>query len=146
MPPHVPHATCNALIRRSIDLRSLYTHAAATCEPGLRLVLEDNAHTLGQLIGDLQAQLGDGGGHPRLRESWLGVMHRHMMAALVRAASRREAAWLRALMHQERNLLQAFEQAIAAAPPGAALALRRQLPRLRGIHLDMHNLAGAPRC
>lgn len=146
MPPHVSPATCNALIRRSLDLRSLYAHAAAACEPGLRLVLADNAHTLGQLVGDLQAQLAAAGARPRAGESWQGVVHRHLVAALVRAASRREAAWLRALMHQERRLLQAFEEAIAAAPAGTALALRRQLPRLRGIHLDMHNLAGAPRC
>jgi hypothetical protein len=42
-------------------------------------------------------------------------------------------------------LLHAFEQAIAEAPAESALALRRQLPRLHGIHLDMHSLAGSAR-
>jgi hypothetical protein len=31
---------------------------------------------------------------------------------------------------------------VAALPAESALALRRQLPRLTGIHLDMDNLAG----
>jgi hypothetical protein len=46
MPRHLPVSTCNALIRRSIDLRRLYRHAATACEPGLRMVLNDNVHTL----------------------------------------------------------------------------------------------------
>ncbi|NMW25644.1 hypothetical protein HFP05_15145, partial [Rhodanobacter denitrificans] len=54
-------------------------------------------------------------------------------------------AWIRVLAHGESALLHRFEQAIATAPAESALVLRRQLPRLRGIHLDMHSLAGTAR-
>ncbi|MEO8809627.1 MAG: hypothetical protein ABI386_05230 [Rhodanobacter sp.] len=37
---------------------------------------------------------------------------------------------------------EAFEEAIALLPAEPARALCRQLPRLRGIHQDMHCLAG----
>jgi hypothetical protein len=40
----------------------------------------------------------------------------------------------------------AFEQGMQHASPETALVLRRQLPRLQGIHLDMHSLARARRC
>jgi len=43
-------------------------------------------------------------------------------------------------------LLHLFERAtIATAPADVALVLRRQLPRLHGIHLDMHGLGGTAR-
>lgn len=145
MPLHVPPATCKALIRRSIDLRQLYRHAAAACEPGLRLVLDENAHTLDLLVADVQAQLGADAGTPHWRESWRGALRRHAIGWLAHVASRREAAWIHALMHHESALLCTFEKAITATSGESALVLRRQLPRLRGIYLDMHSLAGDPR-
>lgn len=145
MPPHPPQAVCNALIRRSIDLRRLYQHAAAACEPGLRLVLGENVHTLDLLIADLQAQLHTSGGESCERGSWRGVVHRHVTGWLVRTVARRDGAWIHALSHHESALLHSFEQAIAVMPAESALVLRRQLPRLYGIHLDMHSLAGSAR-
>ncbi|HEY8328794.1 MAG TPA: DUF2383 domain-containing protein [Rhodanobacter sp.] len=145
MPRHLPVSTCNALIRRSIDLRRLYRHAATACEPGLRMVLNDNVHTLDLLIADLQAQLRDRGGKPCEHGSWRGAVHRHLAGWLMRTVARRASAWIHALAHDESVLLHCFEQAIAAAPAESALALRRQLPRLHGIHLDMHSLSGTAR-
>jgi uncharacterized protein (TIGR02284 family) len=145
MPRHLPASTCYALIRRSIDLRRLYRHAAKACEPGLRMVLNDNVHTLDLLIADLQAQLHASGDRTCVRGSWRGTVHRHLAGWLVRTAARRDSAWIRVLAHGESALLHRFEQAIAAAPAESAPALRRQLPRLRGIHLDMHSLAGTAR-
>ena len=142
MPLHVPPSTCNALIRRSIDLRRLYRHAAAACEPGLRVVLSENAQTLDLLIADLQAQWRAGGGTPSKHGSLRGAARRHLAGWLAHAGARRDSVWIRALAHHESALLHAFEQAIAAAPPASALSLQRQLPRLRGIHLDMHSLTG----
>ena len=136
---------CNALIRRSIDLQLLYRHAAASCEPGLRMVLGENVHTLGLLIADLQEQLRASGVEPRDHGSWRGVVHRHVTGWLVRAVARRDGAWIHALSHHESALLRAFEQATECMPVESALVLRRQLPRLRGIHLDMHSLAGSAR-
>ena len=145
MPRHVAPSTCNTLIRRSIDLRRLYRHAARACEPGLRVVLNENVQTLDMLIADLQALLRASDGNPSEHGTWRGAAHRHLAGWLVHATSRRDSAWIRALTHHESALLHAFEQAIAAAPAESALALRRQLPRLRGIHLDMHSLAGTAR-
>jgi uncharacterized protein (TIGR02284 family) len=142
MPRHVPSSTYNALLRRSIDLRRLYRHAAAACEPGLRVVLNENAQTLDLLIADLQTQGRAGGGAPSCRGSWRGTARRHLAGWLAHALTRRDQFWILALAHHESVLLQAFEQAIAAAPPAAAQTLQRQLPRLRGIQLDMHSLAG----
>jgi uncharacterized protein (TIGR02284 family) len=141
----LPQSTYNTLIRRSIDLRRLYRHAAASCEPGLRMVLGENAQTLDLLIADLQAQLRACGGKPYEHGSWRGAARRYAAGWLVHTAARRDSAWIRALGHHESALLQAFEQAIAALPAESALVLRRQLPRLRGIHLDMGSLAGSAR-
>lgn len=139
----LPVSTCHALIRSSIDLRQLYRHAATACEPGLRMVLNDNAHTLDLLVADLQAPLAECGARPCRRGSWRGVVHRHLAGWLMRIAARRDHAWIHLLAHHEGMLLRRFEQAIAAAP--AESVLRRQLPRLRGIHLDMHSLGGTAR-
>jgi uncharacterized protein (TIGR02284 family) len=141
----LPQSTYNTLIRRSIDLRRLYRHAAASCEPGLRMVLGENAQTLDLLIADLQIQLRACGGKPYEHGSWRGAARRYAAGWLVHTAGRRDSAWIRALGHHESALLQAFEQAIAALPSESALVLRRQLPRLRGIHLDMGSLAGSAR-
>ncbi|MFC5524486.1 DUF2383 domain-containing protein [Rhodanobacter ginsengisoli] len=143
MPPRTPHGACNALIRRGIDLRLLYRQAASACEPGLRVVLNDNAQTLGLLIAELQAQLRADGGSPKAHGSWHGAIRRRLTGWLVRLASRPDTAWIHALAHQESALLQAFEQTIAALPPGSVPGLCRQLPRLRGIQLDMHSLVGS---
>lgn len=133
----------NALIRSSIDLRRLYAHAAASSEPGLRLVLSDNAQMLELLIGDLQSRLSASGVVFPVRGSWRGTAHRRLAGWLVHAMPRSGTAWIRLLGHQERALLQAFEVAIAHANPSAQRALRRQLPRLHSIHRDMDILAGA---
>ena len=142
MPLHIVPSTCNALIRRSIDLRQLYRRAATACEPGMRMVLNENMQTLDLLIADLQAQLRAHDGKPSEHGTWRGAVRRRLAGWLVHAANSRDSAWIRALAHQESALLHAFEQAIADAPVESALALRRQLPRLRGIHLDMYSLAG----
>lgn len=145
MPPRLHPSSCNALLRQAIDLRRLYRHAAQQCEPGLRVVLNESAQTLDLLIADLQAQRRAEGGTPRRHGSWRGVGRRHLAGWLVSLAARRDSAWVRALAYQEAALLEAFERAIAAAPAPATLALRRQLSRLRDIHLDMDNLGGAAR-
>jgi hypothetical protein len=97
------------------------------------------------LVSDLQVQIEGGDAQPRYRESWRGMMRRHVTGWLAGAAARRDAAWIHALMDSESALLRAFEQAIARASSDGALALRRQMPRLRGIHLDLNSLAGDPR-
>ena len=145
MPLQPPQTICNALIGRSIDLQLLYRHAALRCEPGLRLVLCENVHTLELLIADLQEQLRASGVEPREHGSWHGILQRHVAGWLVRSAARRDAAWVRALSHHESALLHAFEQAIERVPAESVLMLRRQLPRLHGIHLDMHSLVGSAR-
>ena len=145
LPTHAAQAACKALILRSIDLRQWYRHAAAVCEPGLRMVLNDNAQTLDLLIGDLQAQCGADTGKPGNHGSWRGAARRQLASWLVRAAPRRDVAWLRALAHHESALLCAFERAIARLPADSARALCRQLPRLQGIHQDMHSLVGNAR-
>ncbi len=144
MPPRAAHSVCNDLIRRSIDLRRFYRHAAAACEPGLRMVLGENAQTLDLLISDMQAQVQTAGGMARLRGSRLGAVKQQLADLLVRATAHRDQAWLSALAHHESALLHAFEDAVAAST-GPAVVLRRQLPRLRSIHMDMHNLGGIAR-
>ena len=138
-------ASVKSLIRRSIDLSRLYAHAAATSEPGLRVVLRDHAATLDLVIGDLQAQLRGTGLKPSAHGSWRGRTRRQLAAWLMHATSRNGVAWIRLLGHHESALMLAFEQAIVSAPPELALTLRRQLPRLHGIHLDMDSLAGTTR-
>lgn len=142
MPLHASTSPCNALIQRSIDLRRLYRHAAAACEPGLRVVLSENVQTLDLLIADLQEQWRANGGAPHRHGSWRGAARRHL-AGWMAHGSRGDQMWIRALAQHEGALLQAFEQAIAAEPPGSARALQRQLPRLHALHLDMHSLTGA---
>lgn len=130
------------LVRRSIDLRQLYRHAAKACEPGLRLVLGENVQTLALVIGDLQTCLRDMGAKPPLQGSLRGSTHRHLAGWLMQATPRSELAWLRLLAHHETTLLQGFERTLAQAPSISVPMLRRQLLRLRAIELDMHTLAG----
>lgn len=134
---------CNQLIRRGIDLCRLYRHAAlAVGEPGLRAVLEEDAQALAALVADLQYDVELGGGVPRTHGSWRAALRCRLVDGMAHAAARRDNAWIHALVQDESGLLHAFERAIAALPEDSAKVLRRQLPRLRGIHLDMHSLAG----
>jgi uncharacterized protein (TIGR02284 family) len=143
--PQASASIFNALIRRGIDLRSLYRQAATACEPGLRMVLNENAQTLDLLIADLQTQLRSDGENVCVHGSLRGVAYRHVTGWLLHVTDRHDSAWIRALAHRENALLESFERAIAAVPAESALSLRRQLPRLRSIHLDMHSLAGTAR-
>lgn len=144
---HAPHSLYNGLIRRSIDLRGLYRHAAVQAqEPGLRVVLEENASALDLLIADLQAQVRQGGSTPASRGRLGGGARRQLLEWLLPAVPHRDQGWIARLAHSEQALLHAFERSIQQAPAEVALALRRQMPRLQGIHLDMHSLARAPRC
>ncbi len=145
MPLHAQQAACNVLIRRSIDLGQLYRCAAAASEPGMRMVLNDNAHTLDILIADLQAQVRAAGGKPRAHGSWRGAVQRKLGACMAWLASRRDGGWLRLLAHHESDLLHGFERTIAALPTECQRGLVRQLPRLHGIHMDMHSLVGSAR-
>ena len=142
MSASLPQSTYNAMIQRSIDLLQLYRHAASSCEPGMKFVLDENAQTLSSMIADLQAQLRDSGATPKRSGTLRGALRRHLADSLTRIATNRDAAWLRELAEGESKLLHAFEKVIADLPPESALVLRRQLPRLNGIHLDMDNLAG----
>lgn len=134
------------LIRRSIHLHRLYDHAAGVSEPGLRWVLSDNARTLDLLIGDLQAQLPGNGFPSRATGGWRGIVRPRLAIWLIRATPRSGEGWLRLLARHEGALLRAFERAIATARSPTASQLRRQLPRLHSIHLDMNILAGITRC
>jgi len=109
------------------------------------MVLNENAQTLDMLIADLQAQVHAAGGKPCACGSWRGAGRRQLAGWLVRFANRRDGAWIRALARQESSLLQAFERTIAGLPTESSRGLARQLPRLRGIHMDMHSLAGTAR-
>ncbi len=143
LPAHAAQAVCHDLLRRSIDLRQLYRQAARVCEPGLRTVLVENAQTLDLLIDDLQAQACADGGQSCDQGSWRGTAKRQLSAWLIRALARQDRAWLRSLMHEGIDLLQAFEDAIGQLPAESARVLCRQLPRLHAIHQDMHCLVGS---
>lgn len=143
---HDSRTTCNRLIRRGIDLCRLYRHAAlSVSEPGLRAVLDEDAQAFAALVAELQREVERVGGAPRTRGSWWALPHGRLVDGLARLAARPDHAWIHALMREEDAMLQAFERALAGLPEESAQPLRRQLPQLRGIHLDMHNLAGAAR-
>ncbi|MEO9079494.1 MAG: hypothetical protein ABI268_09290 [Rhodanobacter sp.] len=142
MPAPAAQAASVALIRRCIDLRRLYLHAANACEPGLRMVLKDNVQTMDLLIGDLQAQCFVGADRSRDHGSWGGAARAQLARWLMSAAPRHNVAWLQTLTNHESALLGLFEQTIARLPADSARAMCRQLPRLHGIHQDMHNLVG----
>lgn len=136
--------TCNQLIRRGMDLCRLYRHAAqAVKEPGLRAVLDEDAQALAAVFVELQHEMERTGGTPRTSGSWRAALRCRLVEAMAHATARRDNIWIQALAQDEAALLHAFERAIAELPEGSAKGLRRQLPRLRGIHLDIHNLAGA---
>lgn len=138
-----PQHLCNALIRRSIELRALYQHAAAEVnEPGLRSVLDENAQVLEQLITELQAQIRVLAGLPATRSRWIGTARRRL-DTLLRGVPRSDDAWIRVLAREEAALLHAFERALTVESGAMAPTLHRQLPRLNAIHSDMHSLARA---
>ena len=142
-----PQTLFNALIRRSIDLRAMYRDASAQAsEPGLRVVLGENAGALDQVITDLQGQVCQLGGTPARRGRLGGAARRQLIEWLLPETPDRDVAWIARLAHGEAALVHAFEEGLQRATPEAALVLRRQLPRLQGIHLDMHSLARARRC
>jgi len=143
LPAHAAQAVCRDLLRRSIDLRQMYRQAARVCEPGLRTVLAENAHTLDLLIVDLHAQACAGSEPSCDQGSWRGSARRQFSAWLIRAQARQDRAWLRTLTHQGADLLQVFEDAIGQLPAESARILCRQLPRLHAIHQDMHCLVGS---
>lgn len=142
MSSSLPQGTYNILIQRSIDLLRLYRQAASACEPGLKVVLGENAQTLNTMITDLQTQLRAGGGTPSQRGTLRGAARCYLAGSLIKVAAHRDVAWIRELADGESGLLHAFEKVVATLPAESALALRRQLPRLNSIHLDMDNLAG----
>ena len=142
-----PRSIYEPLIQHSIDLCRLYRRAAtAAREPGLRSVLNENAQTLMLVVADLQAQQRTTGEPSRQRGTWRGALRAQWAAGMPNNASRTDNDWIHALGQHEVRLLHLFERAtIATAPADVALVLRRQLPRLHGIHLDMHGLGGTAR-
>lgn len=140
------HPLYNALIRRCIDLQRLCKQAAQqVSEPGLRVVLQENAATLEMLILDLQMQFAAMGGRPATHGRLSGSLQRRMAAWWVRSTPSRDNQWIRMLSRREAALLRLFEEAMTLAPPDIGLALRRLLPQLQAVHLDMHSLATAAR-
>jgi hypothetical protein len=109
----------------------------------LKVILGENAQTLNTMIIELQTQLRASGGSPRENGTLRGAARRYLAASLVRVSAHRDVAWIRELSDHESGLLHAFEKVVVALPVESALALKKQLPRLNGIHLDMDNLAGA---
>jgi uncharacterized protein (TIGR02284 family) len=140
-----PHYLYNRLIRRSIELRALYRHAAMQVnEPGLRTVLGEEAESLDQVIAELQAQLRKHAVPPATRSRVLGAARQRLDALLVRGIPRSDDAWIRLLARNEQSLLRAFERALHRMAVGDMnTALHRLLPRLQSIDLDMHSLAKA---
>jgi uncharacterized protein (TIGR02284 family) len=136
---------CNALIRRSIELRALYRHAGAqVSEPGLRTVLNEEAQSLTEVIGALQTQLRNHAIVPATRSRIIGSARQRLDALLLRGMPRSDDAWIRLLARHEGSLLLAFERALnRIAPDEMTTTLHRQLARLQSIHLDMHSLAKA---
>ncbi|WP_240669051.1 DUF2383 domain-containing protein [Dyella sp. M7H15-1] len=140
-----PRYLCNGLIRRSIELRALYRHAAVQVnEPGLRTVLDEEAQSLDEVIAELQAQMRYHALEPATRSRLLGLARQRFDTLLARGMPRRDGAWIRLLARKEQRLLKAFERALNRVAMGDMNAtLHRQLPRLQSIDLDMHSLAKA---
>lgn len=143
LPPRAAHVVWRDLIQHSIDLHRMYQKALGNCEPGLRMVLEDNARTLELLIGELQTQDSVGDDPACDHGSWRGTARRQLCSWLIRATTRQDRAWLRTLAHEGAELLESFEGSIAQLPAEPARVLCRQLPRLRGMCQDMHCLVGS---
>jgi uncharacterized protein (TIGR02284 family) len=140
-----PQYLCNRLIRRSIELRALYRHAATqVTEPGLRTVLNEEATSLDHVIAELQAQMRQHDELPATRSRVLGAARQRLDELLVRGIPRSDDAWIRLLARREQRLMKAFERTLMRMVAGDMnTALHRQLPRLQSIDLDMHSLAKA---
>lgn len=137
---------CNPLIRQGLDLCRLYRHAAkAVREPGLRAVLDEDAQALAAVVCEWQDVVMRSGGEPLRQGSWRAALRCRLVDGMSRLETRRDYAWILALTRDEAGLLQRCERAIAQLPAEAARPLQQQLPRLRGIDLDMHSLAGSLR-
>jgi hypothetical protein len=142
----VPARLASKLIRRSIELRSMYRLAASQVgEPGLRTVLQENAVTLDQVVNELLAQH-KASTHVDQQNPPLSVSHSLSQWWATHAAHHGDGAWIRQLARREAAFLAVFEQAIVICDGELELVLRRQMPRLRGIDLDMHGLTKAARC
>jgi len=141
----IPRYLCNGLIRRSIELRTLYRHASAqVSEPGLRTVLNEEAQSLDQVITELQAQMRRHALTSATRGRMIGAVRRRFDALLLRGLPRSDDAWIRLLARSEQRLLRAFERVLGRLGPGEmTTTMLRQLPRLQLIDLDMHSLAKA---
>lgn len=136
----------NALIRRSIDLQRLCGQAAQqVAEPGLRVVLQENAAALALLILDLQMQLAALGGRPATRGRWNAPAPWRSATWWVRSMTLSDSQWIRLLARREAALLAQFERVLEAAPSEAAAELGRLAGRMQAVHLDMHSLATAAR-
>ncbi|HEU4670408.1 MAG TPA: hypothetical protein VFR91_06855 [Dyella sp.] len=134
----------NALIRRSIDLQRLCQLAAQqVAEPGLRVVLLENAAALEMFVLDLQMELSARGGRPATTGQWRGPVQRRLARWWSRGMPLRDTQWIRLLSRRERVLASLFEETVALAPVETAQCLRRLSPRLQAVHLDMGSLAGA---
>jgi uncharacterized protein (TIGR02284 family) len=135
---------CNALIRRSLELRALYLHAATEVrEPGLRSILAEGAQSLALLTGELQGQMRTLNTPPATRSGLLNQLRRRLSTSVSSVMPRSDDAWIMLLARHESGLLGVFEQALDAAPLEFMPVLQRQGPRLRAIHLDMHSLTKA---
>lgn len=135
----------NALIRRSIDLQRLCQLAAQqVMEPGLRVVLLENAAALELFVLDLQMELSARGGRPATTGRWRGPLQRRLASWWARGMPLKDTQWIRLLSRREAILVRHFEEAMALAPIDTAQCLRRLAPRLQAIHLDMGMLAGVP--
>lgn len=136
----------NALIRRSIDLQRLCQLAAQqVAEPGLRVVLLENAAALELFVLDLQMELSARGGHPATSGRWRGPVQRRLASWWARGLPLRDTQWIRLLSRREAALVRRFEESVALAPVDTSQCLRRLAPRLQAIHLDMGSLVGATR-
>lgn len=141
MSPRVFPFSGGPLLRCSVELLWLYRRAAAKCEPGLRLVLEENAQTLAALIADLRAAWPASGSCWKQVPAILGgIVRRQAIIGLLHVSGDRDGAWLALLARREAALLRAFEHAAQTAPPATAYLLGCQLQRLRALYRDMHCL------
>jgi uncharacterized protein (TIGR02284 family) len=141
-----PQPLYNTLIRRSIDLRRLCQLAARQVnEPGLRVVLQENAAALELLVLDLQMELSAQGGRPATLGHWSSPLQRRLAAWWFHGTPLCDAQWIRLLARREAVLLRRFEEAARHASADVSPGLRRLFPRLQAVHLDMDSLAAAAR-
>ncbi len=143
MSPRSFSSLSGSLQGRTEALLWLYRRAAAVCEPGLRLILEENAQTLAGVIADLRAASLAIAKWKQKSLSCSGAVGAHVLVGLLRVAGNREPLWVAFLARREAALLHAFEHGAKAAPPVTARLLERQLRHLRALQRDMHCLLSA---